>query len=110
MSEQLAQLEKKGGGGKLSLTVKAFGAASGDKYARYDIPNTHPFKKIKVISYVNVTSSSTPSGYPYINVNGTQYKRPAVGTEYDISNKPIFVVAIASIGSYSEVGIEVELS
>ena len=85
MSEQLAQLEKKGGGGSLTFKVQASGNNGGEQYADTVIPPQNLYHKLKIVEYINL--SYTISTYPRIFIDGTEYKRPAIGTEFDITNK-----------------------
>lgn len=78
-----------------------------EHYGILNMP-THGFTSLKVISYTNLPSGY--NAYPSIDIGGTAYGRPAIGTVFDISGKSLRIIAFTIERNYSQSGITVELS
>ena len=107
MSEVLAQLEKKGGG-SLIFDVTAAGNNGAEQYANTTIPPQNLYHKLKIVEYKNL--SYTVSTYPRILIDSTEYQRPTIGTEFDITNKDVTITAYANTNGWKQTGVKVELS
>ena len=106
MAEKLCELKKKGGG-SFTFSVIAYGNNAVEQYGKAEIPSQNLYHKLKIVSYINL--SYTGSNFPRIVIDGTTYNRPAVGTEFDITNKSTIIESYASTNGWKKTGVTVEL-
>ncbi len=107
--EKLTNLIKKPKGIKpITLTVTASGNNTSEQYASTTVASSHPYTKLKIVSYQNVGYSVT--GYPYVIIGSTRYQRPSAGTVYNIKGTQVLVGSYSKTNNWVGVGITVELS
>lgn len=106
MAEKLCELKKKGGG-SLTFKVQASGNNGAEQYGFAVIPPQNLYHKLKIVEYINLSYTTSP--YPRINIDDTNYNRPTVGTEFDITNKDVTIITYANTNGWKKTGVTVEL-
>lgn len=104
----MAYIRCNSGSQKVIEELTAGGAPSAH-YGLFDLPNTHKFSKLKILSYPYEASLYT--GYPKVRIDGVDVaSKPAVNTEFDIKGKNLKLVTCTTNMGYVYSGVKFELS
>lgn len=78
------------------------------KMGHLELTADHKFSKLKILEYINLSIQYTDR--PMIVINGVVNKRPAVGTEFNISGVAVEVLCLTFDGNRTKTGVKIELS
>ena len=89
----------------VSYRINAYGHNSAEQYASNIFPATHPFKTLTIDGYNTIHAN-----YPQINIDGTSYIRPTIGSSYDIEGKAFSLFVYSSTNNWVKYYIDITLS